>query len=60
MFGKWSPNWEGPYKVVGIVPKNAYFVETLEGEGLAKELNEKYLKKIYPACGKGRDRKTSG
>jgi hypothetical protein len=30
-FGKWSPSWEGPYKVVGIVPTNAYFVETLEG-----------------------------
>jgi hypothetical protein len=53
MFGKWSPNWEGPYKVVGIVPKNAYFVETLEGQGLAKALNEKYLKKIYLSVWQG-------
>jgi hypothetical protein len=22
-FGKWSPSWEGPYRVVKIVPGNA-------------------------------------
>lgn len=29
-FGKWSPSWKGPFKVIGIVPGGAYFVETLE------------------------------
>jgi hypothetical protein len=43
-FGKWSPSWEGPYKLVGVVPGNAYFVETTEGRGLCKALNGKYLK----------------
>jgi hypothetical protein len=52
-FRKWSPNWEGPYKVVGIVPGNANFVETLEGQGLAKALNGKYLKKFYPSVWQG-------
>jgi hypothetical protein len=52
-FGKWSPNWEGPYKVVGIVPGNVYFVKTLEGQGLAKALNEKYLEKFYPSVWQG-------
>lgn len=28
-FGKWSPSWEGPYKVVEIVPGNSYFVQSL-------------------------------
>jgi hypothetical protein len=45
-FGKGSPSWEGPYKVMRIVPGNAYFVETLEGRSLPKALNGKYLKKI--------------
>jgi hypothetical protein len=47
-FGKWSPSWEGPYKVTSIVPGNVYFLETLEGEALPKVLNVKYLKKYYP------------
>ena len=31
-FGKWSPTWEGPYKINRCVPGNAYILETLEGE----------------------------
>ena len=38
-FGKWPPSWEGPYKVVGIVPGNSYFVQTLQGSKLSKALN---------------------
>ena len=45
-FGKWSPSWEGPYKVVRIVPGNSYFVQTLQGGRLSKALNGRYLKKI--------------
>jgi hypothetical protein len=30
-FGKWSPCWEGPYRVVRVVPGNAYFMKTLNG-----------------------------
>jgi hypothetical protein len=52
-FGKWSPSWEGPYRVAGIVPGNSYFVETLEGEGFAKALNGKYLKRYYPSVCQG-------
>ena len=48
-FGKWSPSWEGPYKVVGIVPGNLYFVQNLQGGGLSKALNGRYLKKYYPS-----------
>jgi hypothetical protein len=48
-FGKWSSSWEVPFRVVGIVPGNAYFVETLEGWALPKALNEKYLKRYYPS-----------
>jgi hypothetical protein len=52
-FGKWSLSWEGPYRVVGIVPRNMYFMEDLEGKGLAKALNGKYLKRYYPSVWQG-------
>ena len=31
-FGKWSPTWEGPFRLSRCVPGNAYILETLEGE----------------------------
>ena len=31
-FGKWSPNWEGPYQIKRYAPGNAYILEKLEGE----------------------------
>ena len=48
-FGKWSPTWEGPYKINRCVPGNAYILETLEGEEFSRALNEKYLKKYNPS-----------
>ena len=47
-FGKWSPTWEGPFKINRCVPSNAYILETLEGEEFSRALNGKYLKKYYP------------
>jgi hypothetical protein len=32
-----------------VVPGNAYFIKTLEGQELPKALNGKYLKKYYPS-----------
>ena len=48
-FGKWSPNWEGPYRINQSVPGNAYILETLEGVVFPRALNGKYLKKYYPS-----------
>jgi len=48
-FGKWSSSWEGPYKVLEVVPGNSYLVQTLQGEKLPRALNGKYLKKYYPS-----------
>jgi hypothetical protein len=45
-FGKWSPNWEGPYRIKQCLPDNAYMIEMLEGEKLPKALNGKYLEEI--------------
>jgi hypothetical protein len=52
-FGKWSPSWEGPYRVIGIEPGNTYFVETLEGRKLTKALDGKYLKRYFPSVWQG-------
>jgi hypothetical protein len=52
-FGKWSPSWEGPYRVIGIAPGNTYFVETLEGRKLTKALDGKYLKRYFPSVWQG-------
>jgi hypothetical protein len=43
-FDKWSSSWEGPFRVIRVVPGNAYFMENLEGHTLPKTLNGKYLK----------------
>jgi len=48
-FVKWSPNWEGLYRVSRSAPGNAYILETLEGVGFPRALNGKYLKKYYPS-----------
>ena len=48
-FGKWSPTWEGPYKISRCVPGNVYILETLKGEEFFSALNGKYLKKYYPS-----------
>jgi len=48
-FEKWSPNWEGPYRINRSAPGNAYILETLEGVEFPRALNGKYLKKYYPS-----------
>jgi hypothetical protein len=48
-FCKWSPSWEGPYKVVRVFSGNSYMVESLQGQQLPMALNGRYLKKFYPS-----------
>ena len=48
-FGKWSLNWEGPYRINWSAPGNAYILETLKGVEFPRALNGKYLKKYYPS-----------
>ena len=47
-FGKWSPSWEGPFRITRVVPGNSYLVESLQGALLPRALNGKYLKKYHP------------
>ncbi|RLN28592.1 retrotransposon protein, putative, unclassified [Panicum miliaceum] len=48
-FGKWSPTWEGPYRIGRCAPGNAYILETIEGEEFTRPLNGRYLKRYYPS-----------
>jgi hypothetical protein len=48
-FDKWSPSWEGPYKVVKVCSGNSYMVETLQGQRLPRALNGRYLKIFHPS-----------
>jgi hypothetical protein len=50
-YGKWSPTWEGPYRINFCAPGNAYILETLEREEFPRALNGKYLKKSIPIYG---------
>ena len=46
--GKWSPNWEGPFKVYQVLLGNSYWLLSLEGEPHKRLGNGKYLKKYFP------------
>jgi hypothetical protein len=48
VFG-WSPNWEGPFRVVRCTTGNAYILKTLLGEEFTAAINGGYLKKYYPS-----------
>ena len=49
-FGKWSPNWEEPYRIRRCALDNAYILETLGGEEeFDRAINGKYQKKYYPS-----------
>jgi hypothetical protein len=48
-YGKWSPNWEGPYKVIKVIFGNSYLLETLQGERLTRAISGRYLKKYFPS-----------
>ena len=46
-FGKWSPNWEAPCKVIKVIFGNSYLLEILQGELLTRAINGRYLKKYF-------------
>jgi hypothetical protein len=51
-FGKWSPIWEGLFRIARIIPGNAYMVETMKSVLFSRALNERYFKRFYPSVWK--------
>jgi hypothetical protein len=48
-FRKWSPNWEGPYRIEEVIPENTYMVQSVQETSLPRAINGKYMKKYYPS-----------
>jgi hypothetical protein len=48
-FKKWSPNWEGPYKIEEVIAGNSYMVRSVQETSLPRAFNGKYLKRYYPS-----------
>src|ERR1044072_9405814 len=48
VLGKWSPNWEGPFKIIPVFSNNAYELEELAPDRRILRVNGKYLKKYKP------------
>jgi hypothetical protein len=48
-YGKWSPNWHGPYRVDQVLPGNAYMLEELDGVKFLVAVNGQHLKKYFPS-----------
>jgi hypothetical protein len=46
-YGKWSPNWHGPYRVDQALPGNAYMLEELNGVKFPVAVNGQHLKKYF-------------
>ena len=38
-FGKWSPSWEGPYRVIKVIFGSSYMLEMLQGDRLPGAIN---------------------
>jgi hypothetical protein len=55
-FSKWSPNWEGPFRVVRCVPSNAYILKTLLGAEFTRAINGRFLKRFYPTVEVGSEK----
>jgi hypothetical protein len=49
-FGKWSPSWEGSYKIVTICSSNSYVVETLQRTTATKGAQWEIFEEIPSKC----------
>ncbi|GKV36587.1 hypothetical protein SLEP1_g44699 [Rubroshorea leprosula] len=53
-FGKWSPNWEGPFLIHEVLRRGDYWLESLDGELHLRKINGIYLKPYYPTVWEAR------
>jgi hypothetical protein len=49
IYGKWSPNWHGPYRVDQVLLGNAYMLEELDGVKFSVAISGQHLKKYFPS-----------
>jgi hypothetical protein len=46
-YGKWSPNWHGPYRIDQVLLENAYMLEELDSVKFPVVVNGQHLKKYF-------------
>jgi hypothetical protein len=51
-FEMWSPNWEGPYRIVEVILINFYIVQSVQRTSPPRVLKGKYLKSTILVVGK--------
>jgi hypothetical protein len=51
-YGKWSPNWHGPYRIDQVLPGNAYMHEELEVSSSQWLSMVSISRSIFQACGR--------
>jgi hypothetical protein len=49
VYGKWSPNWHGPYRVDQVLPRNAHKLEELDSVKFPVAVNGQHLKRYFPS-----------
>ncbi|GKV11259.1 hypothetical protein SLEP1_g22525 [Rubroshorea leprosula] len=58
-YGKWSPNWGGPFQIHKVLKGGAYWLKSLNGELHLRKINGIYLKPYYPIVWEARDSSAS-
>ncbi|GKV35610.1 hypothetical protein SLEP1_g43856 [Rubroshorea leprosula] len=58
-YGKWSPNWEGPFQIHKVLKRGAYWLKSLNGELHPRKINGIYLKPYYPTVWEAGDSSAS-
>jgi hypothetical protein len=53
VYGKWSINWYGPYRVDQVLSRKAYMLEELDGVKFLVAVNSQHLKKYFPSMWDG-------
>jgi hypothetical protein len=51
-FDKWSPSWEGPYRVIHVIFGNAYMLQTLQFDEFPKALKTISFSNVIQVFGK--------
>ncbi|KAK9734071.1 hypothetical protein RND81_04G113000 [Saponaria officinalis] len=46
-YGKWTPQWEGPFKVTKVYSGNSYSLQDMNGE-TTRNINGKFIKAYHP------------
>ncbi|KAK9714084.1 hypothetical protein RND81_06G071100 [Saponaria officinalis] len=47
-YGKWTPQWEGPFRVVKVYSGNSYGLQDMNGNMTRTNINGKFIKAYHP------------